>query len=49
MCANGSRPSGYADPRDLHKDCDNVWHGEATIDGQQVFLLVDPKGRVRLE
>jgi hypothetical protein len=41
--------AGFVDPRDLHKSCDNFWHGAATSNGRQVFLVVDPEGRVRLE
>ena len=42
--------AGFTDARELHKGCDNIWHGSATASGgRQVFVLVDPHGDVLTE
>lgn len=41
--------AGFADVRDLRRDCDNVWHGTARIEQRQVRVQLKPEGPVVLE
>ncbi|MGE5538484.1 MAG: PepSY domain-containing protein [Gemmatimonas sp.] len=41
--------AGYRDVRSLKKGCDNYWHGTATKDGAQVYVVLSPQGEVIVE
>jgi hypothetical protein len=38
--------AGYRKVTDLHKGCDNSWHGKAEKDGQPVSVVLNPEGLV---
>ena len=38
--------AGYRKITDLHKGCDNSWHGKAEKDGQPVNVVLNPEGNV---
>ena len=41
--------AGYTDVTALMKGCDNVWHGQARSNGNQVNVMVAPDGTVHQE
>jgi hypothetical protein len=41
--------AGYTNVHGLKKSCDNFWHGQATVNGVAVNLVLSPAGKVMLE
>ena len=41
--------AGYTDVTGLMKGCDNVWHGQARLNGAPVYVMVAPDGSVHQE
>ena len=41
--------AGYSQIKDLHKGCDNFWHGMAMKGGSSVHLALSPQGKVMTE
>ena len=41
--------AGFTDVHALKKSCDNCWHGEATLTGRPVNVVLSPSGAVMLE
>jgi hypothetical protein len=49
MAKKAMTKAGYLQIHDLKKGCDNFWHGQATKDGQAVYILLSPQGQVGTE
>jgi hypothetical protein len=41
-----AQAAGYASVTGLKKSCDNNWHGQATLNGAPVNVMITPDGRV---
>lgn len=41
--------AGFSSVHALKKSCDNFWHGEATLAGRPVNVVLSPTGKVMLE
>jgi len=41
--------AGFTSVRELHKGCDNFWHGRATKDGWDSNVALSPQGEVMRE
>ncbi|HEV8391847.1 MAG TPA: hypothetical protein VGQ35_18490 [Dongiaceae bacterium] len=41
-----AQAAGYSSVSGLKKSCDNNWHGQATLNGTAVNVMITPQGRV---
>jgi len=41
--------AGFTDVHALKKSCDNFWHGNATLTGRPVNVVLSPSGKAMLE
>ena len=46
QAAKHAQAAGYSSVTGLKKSCDNNWHGQATLNGAPVNVMITPDGRV---